>query len=226
MKEQSHTSGSVSSMEISEQQLQSTLDNFLEEDEKSSSKSVWNIKTISGLAFIFLSFSYVGHVISTELLGFEALSFVTGFMQIAPYIAGALLGVICLGMLRSKKQKKKMEEKEEMQNQKTRDNLDKFLYADSASGASARSKSWEKDKSFSSKISDSTSGRLKRSRTDKRLFGVCGGLAKHLGISSTVLRLIFVAAFFLGYGSFLLVYIALAVIMPKEPIDWMDDFNN
>ncbi|MCC5906539.1 MAG: PspC domain-containing protein [Balneolaceae bacterium] len=64
-----------------------------------------------------------------------------------------------------------------------------------------------------------------KSRTDKKLAGVCGGLAKHLGINSTIMRLIFVAAVFLSSSTFILVYIAMAFVMPKEPISEMDDFK-
>ena len=64
-----------------------------------------------------------------------------------------------------------------------------------------------------------------RSCTDRKISGVCGGLAKYLGISSTIIRIIFVAALFLGYGSFILVYLAMAIVMPKEPVSAMDDFN-
>ncbi|MCC5941656.1 MAG: PspC domain-containing protein [Balneolaceae bacterium] len=64
-----------------------------------------------------------------------------------------------------------------------------------------------------------------RSRTDKKLTGVCGGLAKYLGISSTLLRIIFVAAAFLSSSTFIVVYIILAFVIPKEPVSEMDEFK-
>ena len=43
--------------------------------------------------------------------------------------------------------------------------------------------------------------KLYRSRTDKKLAGVCGGVAKFFGIDSTIIRLIWVlAVLFAGSG--------------------------
>ena len=58
--------------------------------------------------------------------------------------------------------------------------------------------------------------KLYKSRTDKKLCGVCGGLAEYLGIDSTVVRLILVLAIlFAGVG--LLAYIIAALVMPFNP---------
>lgn len=64
-----------------------------------------------------------------------------------------------------------------------------------------------------------------KSRSDKKFAGVCGGLAKYFGISSTVARLLFVIAFFMTSGTSLLIYIGLSLAMPKEPVELMDDFD-
>lgn len=55
--------------------------------------------------------------------------------------------------------------------------------------------------------------RLVKSR-DKMLFGVCGGLGNYFNVDPTFIRLLFVAAFF-GFGTGFLVYLVLAIIMPK-----------
>jgi phage shock protein C len=57
-----------------------------------------------------------------------------------------------------------------------------------------------------------------RSRTDRVIFGVCGGLARYFGVDSTILRLIFILAT-IYHGSGILIYIILAVIMPEEKKD-------
>lgn len=62
---------------------------------------------------------------------------------------------------------------------------------------------------------DEVMRKLYKSRTDKKICGVCGGLADYLGIDSTIMRLImFVFIWCVGIG--LLVYIAAALIMPYE----------
>ena len=57
--------------------------------------------------------------------------------------------------------------------------------------------------------------RLVRSRNDKMLFGVCGGLADYLNIDPVIVRLL-VALLTLWNGVGLLVYLVLALIMPQE----------
>jgi len=56
-----------------------------------------------------------------------------------------------------------------------------------------------------------------RSRTNRRIAGVCGGLADEFGISVTVLRLAFVLAAVMSWGIGLIVYLALWVVMPYRP---------
>ncbi len=58
------------------------------------------------------------------------------------------------------------------------------------------------------------SARLKKSHTDKMISGVCGGLAEYLGWDPTIVRIIFVILTFLGWGSPVLLYFILALVMP------------
>jgi phage shock protein C len=58
--------------------------------------------------------------------------------------------------------------------------------------------------------------RLTRSITDKMLFGVCGGIAQHYGWDSSLLRILFVIVTLLGIGSPVIIYIVLAIIMPRS----------
>lgn len=60
--------------------------------------------------------------------------------------------------------------------------------------------------------------KLYRSRTDKKIAGVCGGLTKYLNLSidATVVRLIWaIVCLFAGVG--LLAYIVCALVIPEEP---------
>ncbi len=59
--------------------------------------------------------------------------------------------------------------------------------------------------------------KLYRSRTDKMVAGVCGGLGKYLSIDPTLIRLIFALLVFFGVGSGLLVYLVLMIVVPLEP---------
>lgn len=59
--------------------------------------------------------------------------------------------------------------------------------------------------------------KLTRSRDDRWLGGVCGGLAEYAGIESWIVRLITVVAIVLGAGSLVLVYLLCWIFIPKEP---------
>ncbi len=56
--------------------------------------------------------------------------------------------------------------------------------------------------------------RLYRSRTEKKVFGVCGGIANYIGTDPTIVRLLFVIAGFASLGFMILLYIAMAIVVP------------
>jgi phage shock protein PspC (stress-responsive transcriptional regulator) len=56
-----------------------------------------------------------------------------------------------------------------------------------------------------------------RSRLNRRIAGVCGGLAEEFGVSVTVLRLAFVLATLMSWGLGLVLYLTLWVVMPYRP---------
>jgi phage shock protein PspC (stress-responsive transcriptional regulator) len=56
-----------------------------------------------------------------------------------------------------------------------------------------------------------------RSREQKRIAGVCAGLADEFGISVTVLRLAFLLGTLLGGGIGIVIYLVLWMIMPYRP---------
>jgi phage shock protein C len=58
--------------------------------------------------------------------------------------------------------------------------------------------------------------KLYRSRTDRKLAGVCGGLAQYFNLDATLLRVLFVVLAVLG-GSGLVLYLAMWIIVPNEP---------
>ena len=57
--------------------------------------------------------------------------------------------------------------------------------------------------------------KLYRSKTDKKICGVCGGLGEYLNVDSTLIRLVWLLVALTGSG--ILVYFIAAVIMPDEP---------
>ncbi|ADT83961.1 PspC domain-containing protein [Thermococcus barophilus] len=59
--------------------------------------------------------------------------------------------------------------------------------------------------------------RLYRSKDEKIFLGVLGGIAKYLDVDPTLVRIIYVILLFLAPVTAILMYFALALIMPEEP---------
>jgi phage shock protein C len=60
---------------------------------------------------------------------------------------------------------------------------------------------------------------LLRSRNDKIIAGVCGGIARSLGWSSTAVRILYVVVSIASVAfPGILVYLILWLVMPKEPL--------
>lgn len=56
---------------------------------------------------------------------------------------------------------------------------------------------------------------LRRSRTDRQISGVCGGLAQFLGIDSTAVRVAMALLTLFG-GMSLIVYVVMWLLIPEE----------
>lgn len=57
--------------------------------------------------------------------------------------------------------------------------------------------------------------RLYKSTTDKKIFGVCGGLAEYFDIDPVIIRVIW-AVLVLFWGTGLLLYLIFAFVLPKD----------
>ncbi len=62
------------------------------------------------------------------------------------------------------------------------------------------------------------SRKLYRSVNNRMIAGVCAGLAEFFGVDPTVIRLLFAAGALLGFGSFILIYIIMFIVVPEEPV--------
>jgi phage shock protein PspC (stress-responsive transcriptional regulator) len=61
--------------------------------------------------------------------------------------------------------------------------------------------------------------RLYRSRDDKMISGVAGGLAEYFDMDPTLVRLIWVALTLLTSGVMILIYIIMAIVVPEAPAE-------
>mgnify|MGYP001336528871 CR=1 FL=1 len=60
--------------------------------------------------------------------------------------------------------------------------------------------------------------RLYRSRSERMIGGVCGGIGKYLKIDPTVIRLLFLLLAFLSGVPAIIAYIILLFVVPEEPL--------
>ncbi|MEQ8577466.1 MAG: PspC domain-containing protein [Balneola sp.] len=220
-------------LEFEDFELQSAMQDFLKEEPKEEGKGVWNFSTFAGLGMLFIAFTFL-----LQLIGFPMGQGLAGFSQDAisalPIIGGILVTLVGFGFLVGDRKKEKRAKKESRRKRKAQSK--KNIYSNDIHGAEEFTSTLNNDLDSSKKSSRSGdysydnfgyrhAKRLMKSRTNKKIAGVCGGLAKYFGLSSTVVRFIFGAVFIMGWGTSLLIYIGLALAMPKEPIEMMDDFD-
>jgi phage shock protein C len=66
--------------------------------------------------------------------------------------------------------------------------------------------------------------RLYRSRSDRMLLGVAGGMARYLDIDPAVVRIVWALLVIAG-GAGLLLYVVAAIVIPEEPAGWVSSRN-
>jgi phage shock protein C len=66
--------------------------------------------------------------------------------------------------------------------------------------------------------------RLYRSRADRQMTGVAGGLADYLEVDPTVVRIVWVVAAFTTFPIAPILYFILAMIIPQEPVSSSDAY--
>ena len=79
-----------------------------------------------------------------------------------------------------------------------------------------RALDWPKAVGKTSDMNINMKKRLYRSRSDRRVAGVCGGIADYLAVDPTIVRIIWVI-FAIAGGPGVVLYIILAAIVPEEP---------
>jgi phage shock protein C len=58
--------------------------------------------------------------------------------------------------------------------------------------------------------------RLVRTRDDRWIAGVCGGVARYTGVDANLVRLLVVLGTIFGFGSLLIAYVVAWILMPEE----------
>jgi phage shock protein C len=95
---------------------------------------------------------------------------------------------------------------------------DKAAVALSAQGQQPTTDQISKEDTISSTPSSDEQPKLKlfrRSLTDKKLFGICGGAGEYFGIDPTIIRIIYAVFTILSVGAGILIYLLMFLIIPE-----------
>ncbi len=183
-----------SAFEVGETTLD--LDDISEEEldtlyfsDDTDTSGLFNLPTVTGLTLILAGTIYL----LSELGAWTGLAF-SGL--ILPWLVGVGVILLGFGLLRWRSSGK--------------DDPESTTTKKAVEAETGQTKVVEEPKKSDNK-------QLTRSRTDKKLFGVCGGIAEYLSLDPTLVRIAFVVGVIGSGGPFVLGYFALAFIMPKEP---------
>ena len=182
--------------EITETDLESTLESYLQNEEIEEKPRLLNFFSMTGLVMLTVGFLSVVQLILPISFDFTVL------LKILPIFGGILALFYGLGLFSSERRKNKRKDKNRELKEKT-----KALYTSANSGSKL-----DLD-TFALK----TKKKLFKSQRDKKIFGVCAGIADYLGIDPTMIRILFVVFFLIGYGTPSLIYVLLGFILDKEP---------
>lgn len=166
------------------------LESLYFEDEGEEESSFLNLQTMSGLSLILAGVIYL-----LSELGVWADPMVLGLGDALPWLGGVLVILLGFGVL---SWRSASDEEPKTQKKKAVD------------AETGEAKVVEEPKK-------AQKNRLERSRTNKKLMGVCGGLAEYLNLDATLVRIAFVIGTIATSGPpFIIAYFGLAFAMPKE----------
>jgi phage shock protein C len=189
--------------EVSDSELESTLESYLEQEEKEvKAPKLLNFISATGLAFLTVGFLSVVQIFLPFSFDF------TGLLNALPIFGGIMVALVGLGLFTRTKSKKKKKDKKQIDlKEKTKARHSSSIFTEG-----------KKVDAFALKQKK----KLFKSRTDKKFLGVCGGIANYLGLDATLIRILFAVFFLVGSGSPLLIYFILAMVLDKEPPSYKD----
>jgi phage shock protein PspC (stress-responsive transcriptional regulator) len=229
--------------EFDDQVLQKTFEEFYTDNQEDNKSSIWNFSTIAGLGVVGVSLLFVFQAVLSMIFGTQPYAFIDPeLIEALPIISGITATVVGLGWFRRNKGKKKLSraQKKAFKNAQ-KSSFQSSSYQSSGFRASQQSSTSantsEESRNYPrfnrgvntqsssyEKYAISKNNRLFRSRRDKVLSGVIGGIAKYVGIKPGILRLLFLFTFFMSGGvPLFFAYIILSFVLPKEPIILLDD---
>ena len=182
------------------------IEDFLREKEAEEEKpGFWNLPTIAGLSTIGVGSAYL-----LQELGFSPLA-IDFSALVGPWLIGVLIILIGFGVLSwsPDRQKRKQKQRERAARRRAR-----RQGRSTSSRSERRRANREERRATRRERYERRKGRFAKSRTNRKIAGVCGGIGEALGVDPTLVRIAFVIALIAGSGMAIPVYLLLAWLMP------------
>lgn len=181
------------------------IEDFLREKEAEEEKpGFWNLPTIAGLSTIGVGSAYL-----LQELGFSPLA-IDFSALVGPWLIGVLIILIGFGVLSWSPDRKRRKRKQRERAARRRARRQ----GRPASPRTERRQSKEERRAARRERFERRRGRFTKSRTNRKIAGVCGGIGEALGVDPTLVRIAFVIALIAGSGMAIPVYLLLAWLMP------------
>jgi phage shock protein C len=193
-----------------------------EEERQQKKEGFFNLQTGSGLALIG-----VGIVYMLQQLGFLPLGFNLGaFVALLPWLAGVLIILTGFGVLSWSPARRRRKAREEAARKRRAAQARKAQGRTMGRGYDAgRAKQMAADalreagavgqRALTSSRSQMRTKRLMKSRSQRKIMGVCAGIARYLGVDPIIVRIAFVVGAIFGSGVTIPLYLVLGFVMPN-----------
>ena len=168
------------------------IESLLFEDEQPGKANPWNVSTVAGLSLIFVGVLYL-----LQELGLWSGVDISLLAHMLPWVAGVFIILLGFGVLSRHPSRSSTPAPAEPSPET---NTAREEAADESSGGRFE-------------------GRLTKSATDKKIAGVCAGIAEYLDLDPTLVRIAFVFGTIISGGPpFIAAYLALIYVLPTpEP---------
>ena len=197
----------------------------VEAEEQTRKPGFWNLQTGSGLALITIGTLYLLQRIGAFPIGLD----LGALAALLPWLAGILIILTGFGVLSWSPSRKRAKARQKAR-EKARERARKAAATASrtASGRATVAREADRarraaDAAFERVWSKASTGqrkrRLTKSRTQRKVAGVAGGIAAYLGIEPTLVRIAFVLGAIFGSGVTIPLYLVLAFVLPNDDAD-------
>lgn len=186
----------------------------------------WNLPTVAGLSTIGVGSAYLLQELGLFSSGFDFSALV------GPWLIGVLIILLGFGVLSWSPDRKRRKQQQRRKAARRRARQHTGRPASNRPQPSGRQQRRERRSERRAERWERLSDRRRtfvKSRTNRKIFGVCGGIGEAFGIDPTLVRIAFVIALIAAGGTAIPIYLLLAWLMPNAesatdgPADDLDD---